>query len=63
MLMMADMPVTKTAKLLRFDEKILTSILRYWVDKAVAEMDLKNVTMLAVDETSFKRGHKYVTLV
>ncbi len=26
-------------------------------------MDLKEVSMLAVDETSFKRGHKYVTLM
>lgn len=63
MLLMADMPVAKTAHLLRCDEKTLTSILRYWVDKAVAEMDLKEVVMLAVDETSFKRGHKYVTLM
>jgi len=63
MLIVADMNVAKTAALLRCDEKALTSILRYWVNKAVADMDLKDVAMLAIDETSFKRGHKYVTVV
>jgi len=63
MLIVADMNVAKTAALLRCDEKALTSILRYWVNKAVADMDLEDVAMLAIDETSFKRGHKYVTVV
>ena len=26
-------------------------------------MDLSDIVMLAIDETSFKRGHKYVTLI
>jgi transposase len=63
MLVMADTPVAKAARLLRSDEQTLTSILRYWVNKAVAEMDLREVALLAIDETSFKRGHKYVTLI
>jgi len=60
---MADMPIARTAALLRCDEKSLTKILRYWVGKAVDNMDLADVAMLAIDETSFKRGHQYVTLV
>ena len=63
MLIMADMPIAKTSALLRCNEKSLTKILRYWVNKAVDEMDLADVIMLAIDETSFKRGHKYVTLI
>jgi transposase len=63
MLILADMPVAKAAVLLRCDEKSLASILRYWVTKAVDGMDLSDVAMLAIDETSFKRGHKYVTLI
>ena len=63
MLIMADMPIAKTAALLRCDEKALVKILRYWVNKAVDSMDLTDVAMLAIDETSFKRGHKYVTLI
>jgi transposase len=63
MLILADMPVRKTAALLRCNEKALTSIVRYWVNKAVDSMDLKETAMLAIDETSFKRGHKYVTVI
>lgn len=63
MLILADMPIAKTSALLRCDEKSLVKIMRYWINKAVDSMDLKDVAMLAIDETSFKRGHKYVTLV
>jgi len=63
MLILADMPIAKTAALLRCDEKSLVKIMRYWINKAVDSMDLKDVAMLAIDETSFKRGHKYVTLI
>jgi len=63
MLIMADMPIAKTAALLRCDEKSLVKILRYWVNKAVDKMDLSEIAKLAIDETSFKRGHKYVTLI
>lgn len=63
MLILADMPIAKAAALLRCDEKSLVKIMRYWVNKAVDSMDLSDVAMLAIDETSFKRGHKYVTLV
>jgi transposase len=63
MLILADMPVAKTAAALRCDEKSLVKIMRHWVRKAVDAMDLTDVAMLAIDETSFKRGHKYVTLV
>jgi transposase len=63
MLILADVPVAKAARLLRCDEKSLTKILRYWVKKAVDGMDLRDVALLAIDETSHKRGHKYVTLI
>ena len=63
MLMLADMPILKASKILRCNEKSLTRILRYWVQKAVDEDDLKDVKSLAIDETSFKRGQSYVTVV
>lgn len=63
MLILADMPIAKTAKLLRCNEKSLVSIMRYWVNKAVDSTDLSEIAALAIDETSFKRGQKYVTLV
>jgi transposase len=63
MMILADMPIARTAALLRCDEKSLVKIMRHWVNKAVDSMDLGEVAQLAIDETSFKRGHKYVTLV
>ena len=63
MLMLADMPILKASKLLRCNEKSLTRILRYWVEKAVSEDELKDVRSIAADETSFKRGQSYVTVV
>jgi transposase len=35
----------------------------YWVSKRVAEDDLSNVSSLNIDETSFKKGQSYVTVV
>src|SRR5215469_1614730 len=63
MLILADAPIAKAAEWLRCDEKSLTKILRHWVNKAVDGMDLSEIAELAIDETSFKRGHKYVTLI
>lgn len=63
MLILADMPISKAAKLLRCNEKSLVKIMRYWVKKAVDETVLSDVTSIAVDETSFKRGQSYVTIV
>ena len=62
MLIMADIPRAKAAKLLRCNEKSLESILSYWVDDAVGKADLSGVSSIAIDETAFKRGHEYVTI-
>lgn len=63
MVILADMPILKVSKLLRCNEKSLTKILRYWVSKAVSEDDLSGVRSVAADETSFKRGQSYVTVI
>lgn len=63
LLIMADMPILKASKILRCGEKSLTKILRYWVNKAVKEDDLSKVRSVSIDETSFKRGQSYVTVV
>ena len=62
MLIMADVPRRKASRLLRCNEKSLASILSYWVHDAVDKLDLSDVMKLAIDETSFKRGHDYVTV-
>ncbi len=63
MLILADMPILKASKVLRCNEKSLTRMMRYWVNEAVDADDLSQVTALSIDETSFKRGHSYVTVI
>ena len=62
-LVLMNMPIRKAAQLMRCNEKSLVKILHYWVDKAVNEDDLSAVKALAIDETSYKRGHQYVTVI
>lgn len=63
MLLVENMTVEAARKVLRISHTSLTNILCYWVDKAVAEDDLSQVKAVSVDETSFKRGQSYVTIV
>jgi len=63
MLLVKAMPVENARRLLRISHTSATSILRYWVSKAVREDDLSEVTAICIDETSFKRGQSYVTVV
>jgi len=63
MIIIADMPIRKAAALLRCNEKSLVRIMRHWVGKAVEEDDLSGVRGISIDETSFKRGQSYVTIV
>ena len=62
-LLLADMPILKASKILRCNEKSLTRIMKYWVYDAVEKDDLSGVTSLSVDETSFKKGQSYVSVV
>jgi transposase len=63
LMIMKHMPIANAAKILRCNEKSLSAILCYWVEKAVDEDKLNDVYALSIDETSFKKGHKYVTVV
>ncbi len=63
MLLLQNMTVEAARKLLRISHTALTNIMFYWVDKAVGEDDLSRVKNLCIDETSFKRGQSYVTVV
>jgi len=63
MLLVKAMTVNEARKLLRISHTSLTGILRYWVKKAVSEMDLSKTKAICVDETSFKKGQSYVTVI
>lgn len=62
-LLAQSMPVNQARKLMRISHTSLTAILRYWVKKAVDEDDLSEVRSICVDETSFKKGQSYVTVI
>lgn len=62
MLLLTDMPIAKVAEVLRCDEKSIVSIMRHWIKNAVDHESLETVEKLAIDETSFRKGYKYVSL-
>ncbi|MEX3605612.1 MAG: hypothetical protein VB142_02835 [Burkholderia sp.] len=41
----------------------MNDICKRYVELAFAEIDLSNMTSITVDETSYQRGHNYLTLV
>lgn len=63
MMLLADMPRAAAARALRCDEKTMAGIVSYWVNLANDRRSLKGLARLAMDETSFRRGHDYVTLM
>lgn len=58
-----EMPVNAAARIVREHDTRLWRIVHFYVNKALSEQDLSSVTCIAVDETSSRRGHNYVTLV
>jgi len=63
MLLAEKLPLEQARKFLRISHTSLTNIVAYWVKKRVSEDDLSGVTALCIDETSFKKGQSYVTVV
>jgi transposase len=63
MLLMQSMPIENARKMMRVSHTSMTNILRYWVKQAVDHDDLSGVRAICVDETSFRRGQSYVTVV
>ena len=62
MLLLQDVPRARASRLFRCDEKSLAAILTYWGHDAVNRMDLSDIGFIAMNETSFRRGHKYITV-
>ena len=63
MFLLANMPASKVGESMRCGHTAITGILRHWVEKAVAEDDLSQVQTLCIDETSHRKGQRYVTVV
>lgn len=62
MMLLPDLPRARAAKVLRCNEKTLEAMMHHWVGRADEARSLASVARLAIDETSFRRGHDYVTI-
>lgn len=57
-----QMPFAAVARTVGESWHRVHAICSRYVDLAVAEADLSGMTALAIDETSYRRGHRYLTL-
>jgi transposase len=63
-LMLAQsMPILKVARMLDEHDTRIWRVIIYYVKKSRAREDFSKVSVIGIDETSFKKGHKYVTIV
>ena len=60
--MAQQMTFSAVAKLVGISWHRVHAICSHYVNLAVAEADLSTVTNVAIDETSYRRGHNYLTL-
>lgn len=56
-----EMPVSAAAKTVKETAPRIWRIFRHWVSKSRAAIDLSEVSRIGVDETSSRKGHKYIT--
>lgn len=59
--LMIEMPVAAVARKVGEHDTRLWRIFNYYVNKAMANVDVSGVTRIAMDETARAKGHKYVT--
>jgi transposase len=63
MLLVRDMPVSAVAELLGEEDTRLWRVVQHYVEEAAARESWAGVRRICVDETSARRGHRYVTCV
>jgi transposase len=57
-----EMPVKAIADIVGEHDTMIWRIVRHYVARAVSQQDLSQMTVVGVDETASRRGHKYITL-
>lgn len=57
-----EMPIVRVAELLRVNPQRIWTLFNHWVCEARKRDDPSAITRLGVDETSSRRGHKYITI-
>lgn len=63
LLIESEMPVSKAANLVRVNPQRLWNVFDYWISIAHKEDSISQLKNVGFDETSSKKGHKYVTLM
>lgn len=57
-----EMPVNRVAEVLGVNPQRVWTVFKHWIKRARDADDVSSITQLGVDETSSRKGHKYVTL-
>ena len=57
-----EMPVNKVGKMVKEYPNRVWTIFNYWIAIAYNDADHSGIEKLGIDETSSKKGHKYVTV-
>jgi len=63
MSLLRRMPISKVAEEMRTGPWVIEGIIEDHVRKALERMDLSRVKNIMLDETSSKRGHRYITVI
>ena len=56
------MPVSKIAELMDEHDTRIWRIIHFHISKAYAEKDFQTLSPIGIDETSTRKGHKYVSI-
>ena len=62
MLLVREMPVLTSARIMEMSDKRLWRIVLHYVNRALAKMNLGGLKAFSLDETKSRRGHRYVTV-
>ena len=62
LLIESEMPVSKASNIMGVNPQRLWNVFKFWISKAHTADKIEDLTQLGFDETSSKKGHKYVTI-
>lgn len=57
----SEMPVSSVSRHVRVTQPRIWRVFHHWVSDARKDMDLSGLRKLGIDETSSRRGHRYIT--
>lgn len=58
----SEMPISRVGRLMRVNPHRIWTIFNHWIRRAYLADDPSAITQLGIDETSRRKGHKYITL-